>query len=196
MSVDTSNKNNGFDPIKSSAVLNTTKAKNTKSNYNKYRLSMPRSKRSMKTGVYTHTSSKNGLFSTNRSMKLMSTHTSNISAMTTMQVDIETARDTLTKVDRIREKAENENDEDAQLVLLNKENIMLRDELKNLNNGLSKFIEFIKKYKLRKQGKPRYGNENYTVDYKLRSRDNEEKNYKQIIYNLTQEYRRFHWHLN
>lgn len=206
MKVDTTNTHDDFEPNKPKAVLNTSKAKGAKTNYHSYKLSMPDSKRSIKTGSVTHTSSKRKLnLTSKRSMqntntlsqsiaytsgysKLFNKQNPNINAMTTMQYDIDNAKENIKLIESLREKADKETDETKQLVLLNKENIVLRDELRTLNNGLTKFIELIKQYKIKKLGKPRYNNENYSVEYKLQSRDQEEKNYNTMIQNMNQEY--------
>lgn len=57
-----------------------------------------------------------------------------------------------------------------------------------MNSGLTRFIEFMKDYKIRKLGKPKYGIENLPVEYKLRSRDAEEVNYQKMLQNMAMEH--------
>lgn len=56
-----------------------------------------------------------------------------------------------------------------------------------MNAGLTKFIDILKDYKIKKMGKPTYGNEKLPVEYKLRSRDAEELNYNKMVLNMSQE---------
>jgi hypothetical protein len=69
ISVDTNPKHTDFETPKQKSVLNTSKAKGGKSNYNNYKMAKPGAIRDIKTGSNTHTSSKSGLHSTKRSMK-------------------------------------------------------------------------------------------------------------------------------
>ena len=61
------------------------------------------------------------------------------------------------------------------LIKYNKENIALRESLKQMNATLTKFIELLKDVKIKKMGKPKYGLENQPTEYKLRARGAEEK---------------------
>lgn len=167
---------------------------------------MPDAKRSHKSGLKTQSMTKrSAAYSSKPSSKKISTLSQsvaynssysgvfakpklNMNPMTSIQVDIERAKENLNFARALRTKSEAENNEGSTLALLNKENIMLREELKAMNRGLTNFIEALKDFKLRKMGKAKYGNENYTVEQKLRTRDGEEKNYNQMIQNFQSEY--------
>jgi len=205
MKVDVTNQDDDFETPNHKAVLNTSKAKENKANYHSYKLSMPQTKRNIKTGVESQASTNRGINTTKRSMKSMNKlsnsvayassysklyqkNSGNINAMTTIKADIDNAREKIEIVKDLREKASAESSEEKKLILLNKENIILRDELKTINNGLNKFIEVLKDFKIKKIGKPKYGNENYSTEYKLKSREEEEKICQQLIQNMSIEY--------
>lgn len=94
--------------------------------------------------------------------------------MTVMEMDIDSAKQTVEKMKELRSQADQEHNEDKKLVMLNKENISLRESLKQMNFSLTKFIELLKHFKMKKMGKPKYGIENLPTDYKLRARGAEE----------------------
>lgn len=95
--------------------------------------------------------------------------------MTVMQMDIDSAKQTVDKWKELRSQSDQEHNEEKKLVMLNKENISLRESLKQMNSSLTKFIELLKHFKIKKMGKPKYGIENLSTDYKLRARGAEEK---------------------
>ena len=102
--------------------------------------------------------------------------------MTLMEMDIESARMTIDKMKELRAQADEQHNEEKKLIMLNKENIALRESLKQMNSSLTKFIELLKHFKIKKLGKPKYGIEDLSTDYKLRARGAEEKTLNVIFY--------------
>jgi hypothetical protein len=109
-----------------------------------------------------------------------------INPMTTIKMDIESSKIVLRKAAILREKSDTAN-EDEQLVLLTRENTSLKNMMIHMNHGLTRFVEALKDYQIRKLGKHKYGNENQSVDYKLRTRDAESMNYNKMLTNLNSE---------
>ena len=70
-----------------------------------------------------------------------------------IEADIVKAKESLSKVKKIRSQSENLSDTQKRLILLNKENIHLRNELKGMNNNLNKFIDLMKELKNKKKSK-------------------------------------------
>jgi hypothetical protein len=109
-----------------------------------------------------------------------------INPMTTIKMDIESSKIVLRKAAILREKSDTAN-EDEQLVLLTRENTSLKNMMIHMIHGLTRFVEALKDYQIRKLGKHKYGNENQSVDYKLRTRDAESMNYNKMLTNLNSE---------
>lgn len=110
-----------------------------------------------------------------------------VNPMTSIKMDIEDAKSVLKKAAIIREKSNTARDYD-QLVLLTRENLSLKNTMKQMNHGLTRFVEALKDYQMKKLGKPKYGIENLSVEYKLKSRDAESMNYNKILSNLNHEH--------
>ena len=110
-----------------------------------------------------------------------------VNPMTSIKMDIEDAKNVLKKAATIREKSNTASDYD-QLVLLTRENNSLKNTMKQMNHGLTRFVEALKDYQMKKLKKPKYGIENLSVEYKLKSRDAESLNYNKILANLTHEH--------
>jgi len=105
-----------------------------------------------------------------------------------MKTDIDQARATIKYVRELRESVNTVDDEYDKIILLSQESHILKDTLKNMNAGLSRYIEIMKDYRMKKMGRRKYGNENLSVHYKLKSKEAEKVNYEKMIMALTQEY--------
>jgi hypothetical protein len=168
---------------------NTSTHHASKSNYqnNKLMSNNKNQKRKMKPG----TSNKSSIRSTTKNFLNSSVaySTGNLTSpnamnpMTTIKMDIESSRIVLRKAAILREKSDTAN-EDDQLILLTRENNSLKNMMIHMNHGLTRFVEALKGYQISKLGKHKYGNENQSVDYKLRTRDAESMNYNKMLTNL------------
>ena len=67
-----------------------------------------------------------------------------------IEADLFKAKGELARVRKTRAISESTEDEQKRLIILNKENILLRNELKDMNNNLNKFIDLMKDLKNQK----------------------------------------------
>ena len=107
-----------------------------------------------------------------------------------MKMDIDMAKETLKETKKLREKSEKMSDEWDQLIILNQESNLLKDTLKILNAGLTRYIEAMKDYKRKKEGKRKYGIEDLPEEYLLKVGIAEDEACQKLISNLTNEYQK------
>jgi hypothetical protein len=108
--------------------------------------------------------------------------------MVGMRIDIDNAKVVIKNMKDLRSKAESTNDEIEKLLILQRENNTLRTTLKQMNSGLTTFIEHLKDHKLKKLAKPKYGLEDVPIEMKMRARDAEEVNYQKMIETMKTEH--------
>lgn len=109
-----------------------------------------------------------------------------------VEADISKAKTVLQKVQNTRSKSEQASGEQQKLVLLNKENILLRNELKEMNNNLNKFIDIIKEIKTRRTEKTKRYNRSVCMskEDKLKFKGAEKQNYSHMTENMKKEHSR------
>lgn len=73
--------------------------------------------------------------------------------LASFEMDIKSAKNKAKLAKKLREKAGEQKDQQSELVILCKENNLLREELKSMNRNLNKFIDFIKDLKTRNNKK-------------------------------------------
>jgi len=144
---------------------------------------------------YSYYGGENSIQSINGAETFLSRYTSNksfeqnhLSVMSQVKADLE-------KSTRMRTKVNNDLDEVEQFQGLNAENQVLRKSLKNLNLYLTKFLETLKKNKLKKMHSLSYkygsnGKLKKSRDEKIKISNLEADNYQKMLSNMTADYDR------
>jgi len=126
-------------------------------------------------------------FSTSNVKKYLN-NKAKVNPMTAIENDVNDVKRILEKARALRGQSDGANDETSRLVFLNKENLILREELKIMNNNLNKFIDVLKEHKGKKSIKQKFESKLNTKEDKLKAKVAEKKNYQQMIENMTLEY--------
>jgi hypothetical protein len=127
----------------------------------------------------------------NTTMKQYLNKKAKMNPLIAIETDIKEARYTIQKSQRCRQQSDEVGDDQLQLVLLNKENIILRDELKAMNNNLNSFIDVLKDYKNLKTTRQKFMKpDNSTKEVRMRAKGAEKKTYQQIMTNMKEEHKR------
>ena len=109
-----------------------------------------------------------------------------------IEEDLLKAKEALKRVKKTRSQSESADDTQKRLILLNRENILLRDELKGMNNNLNKFIDLMKEIKNKKKVKTKRYNRSVWMskEEKLKAKGAEKLNYTHMTENMTKEHKR------
>ena len=122
---------------------------------------------------------------------------SKMNPLAAIEKGIDGAKYKLEKSEKYRLQSNEAGDETMQLVLLNKENLTLRDELRLMNDDLNKFIDILKEYKNLKTTRQKFILPKQTSkDSKMKAKGAEKKNYQQIMVNMKEEHKHLKKRLN